>query len=270
MIAAIPVSRNARGITALIPGMSTGGDSGGNIGGSRRRRGHDPRRPRERFAHLWRRHQHRLGAAAAAAVANAGNTAGAQEVVVSTSGGLGEAETGGVVLNVIPREGSNTFSGSFVLTGANGAMQGSNYTQSLKDQGLEDAFRAHQRVRRSIRGRRPHHPRQALVLPHRTVQTRANNRCPACGSTRTPATRTPGRVDFDRASRPFPTGLDRNWDRRADVAGDAAQQDQPLLVGADNLQSTGRAAAPRTRRRKRSADRCSSRRTCSRPRGPRR
>ena len=40
------------------------------------------------------------------------NVAGAQEVVLSTSGGLGEAETGGVILNVIPREGGNTFSGT--------------------------------------------------------------------------------------------------------------------------------------------------------------
>ena len=56
--------------------------------------------------------------------------------MLSTSGGLGEAETAGVVLNVIPRDGGNTFSGSFVLSGANGAMQGSNYTQALKDAGL--------------------------------------------------------------------------------------------------------------------------------------
>jgi hypothetical protein len=66
----------------------------------------------------------------------AGSTAHAQEVVVNTSGGLGEAETSGVVLNVIPREGSNTYSGGFSFSGANGSMQGSNYTQALKDQGL--------------------------------------------------------------------------------------------------------------------------------------
>ena len=40
------------------------------------------------------------------------NVAGSQEVVTSTSGGLGEAETAGVVLNVIPRDGGNTFSGT--------------------------------------------------------------------------------------------------------------------------------------------------------------
>src|SRR5206468_9163001 len=49
----------------------------------------------------------------------------------------GEAETAGVVLNVIPREGGNTFSGQFNINGANGSMQGSNYTQALQDQGLK-------------------------------------------------------------------------------------------------------------------------------------
>jgi hypothetical protein len=59
-----------------------------------------------------------------------------QEVVMTTSGGLGEAETGGVIVNVIPREGSNTFSGQFSFSGSNDAMQGSNYTQALQDAGL--------------------------------------------------------------------------------------------------------------------------------------
>ena len=58
----------------------------------------------------------------------AGNTVSAQEVVVTTSGGLGEAETAGVVLNVIPRDGSNNYSGSFIYSGANDSMQGDNYT----------------------------------------------------------------------------------------------------------------------------------------------
>ena len=63
--------------------------------------------------------------------------ASAQEVVIITSGGLGEAETAGVIVNVIPRDGSNTFSGQFNFTGANDAMQGSNYTQALKDRGCK-------------------------------------------------------------------------------------------------------------------------------------
>ena len=42
-----------------------------------------------------------------------------------------------MILNVIPRDGGNTFSGQFIVNGANGAMQGSNYTQALKDRGLK-------------------------------------------------------------------------------------------------------------------------------------
>src|SRR5215475_8942581 len=64
------------------------------------------------------------------------NVAGSQEIVTSMSGGLGEAETAGVVLNVVPRDGGNTFSGTVEYSGANSGMQGSNYTQALKDAGL--------------------------------------------------------------------------------------------------------------------------------------
>ena len=131
--------------------------------------------------------------------------AGAQEVVLTTSGGLGEAETAGVILNVIPREGANTFSGQFIFSGANGAMQGSNYTQALKDAGPEDAVRAHQRVRRQSDGRRPDRPRQAVVLHRPIARPGARTRSRACGSTRTPATRTPGRSISTRASRRSPT-----------------------------------------------------------------
>ena len=51
ILAAIPSSRTATGIQALIPGMSTASDAGGASGATGRgRRGH-PRRPRERFEH---------------------------------------------------------------------------------------------------------------------------------------------------------------------------------------------------------------------------
>src|SRR5262249_39384397 len=60
----------------------------------------------------------------------------AQEIVFSTSGGLGEAEVGGAVMSLIPSTGGNTIKGSFFVNGANSSMQGSNYTQALKDAGL--------------------------------------------------------------------------------------------------------------------------------------
>ena len=54
-----------------------------------------------------------------------------QEVVVTT-GGLGEAETGGPQINIVPRSGGNSPTGSFFLNFANGGMQGDNVTDELR------------------------------------------------------------------------------------------------------------------------------------------
>src|SRR5436190_4830777 len=137
VLAAIPTSRNATGVQALIPGLSTATDSGGISGAIDARTGtihgghtNDSRTYQDGINTGW--------AGGDAGSGNmTGNAASVQEMVVTTSGGLGEAETSGVVLNAIPRDGSNTFSGSLFASGANGAMQGSNYTQALQDQGLK-------------------------------------------------------------------------------------------------------------------------------------
>ena len=44
------------------------------------------------------------------------DVANAQEVTVQISGGLGESETGGATINIIPRTGGNTFAGNYFLT----------------------------------------------------------------------------------------------------------------------------------------------------------
>jgi hypothetical protein len=134
VIAAIPSSRNATGIQSLVPGLSSNGDSGGITGGTGGTAGniHGARASDSRTLHDGIN----TGWAGANSNAAISNVAGSQEVVLTTSGGLGEAETAGVILNVIPRDGGNTFSGTFFMSGANGAMQGSNYTQELKDAGL--------------------------------------------------------------------------------------------------------------------------------------
>jgi len=58
------------------------------------------------------------------------HVAGAQEVVLTTSGGLGDAETAGGCPHIIPRDGGNTFSGSSVAFGATDAMQGATTPRS--------------------------------------------------------------------------------------------------------------------------------------------
>src|SRR3984893_44692 len=112
IIRAIPSSRSAGGIQALIPGMSSNGDSGGITGGGGSAgtihggRGSDSRTYNDGLNIGW-------GGGGGGQWGNGVNLGSAQEVVLSTSGGLGEAETGGVALNVIPREGGNTLRGSF-------------------------------------------------------------------------------------------------------------------------------------------------------------
>jgi hypothetical protein len=135
VIASIPTSRNATGIMGIIPGMATTGDNGGITGGTgggassmHGGRPSDSRTFSDGLNMGW------AGANSNAAVVN---VAGAQEIVVSTSGGLGEAETAGVMLNVVPRDGGNMFSGLVEYSGANSSMQSSNYTQALKDAGLK-------------------------------------------------------------------------------------------------------------------------------------
>ena len=60
----------------------------------------------------------------------------AQEVVTTTSGGLGETEVGGPTLSIIPRSGGNTIRGASYLTGVTGGMIGSNYSDALRTAGL--------------------------------------------------------------------------------------------------------------------------------------
>jgi hypothetical protein len=55
----------------------------------------------------------------------------AQEVSLTVSGGLGEAETGGPVMNVVPRTGGNTLRGQFYYNYANGALQSDNRSPEL-------------------------------------------------------------------------------------------------------------------------------------------
>ena len=60
----------------------------------------------------------------------------AQEVVTTTSGGLGEAEVGGPTLSIIPKSGGNTLAGNVYLSGTGGGMVGGNYSPELQAAGL--------------------------------------------------------------------------------------------------------------------------------------
>ena len=63
------------------------------------------------------------------------DTIQAVEMVISSFGNLGEAEVGSPIVNIIPRSGGNTFSGTFYVDGANGAMASDN-TKDLVTAGV--------------------------------------------------------------------------------------------------------------------------------------
>ena len=136
ILTAIPTSRNAGGIQALVPGMAQNIDSG-NIAGTLTGGASAIHGGRAGDSRIYADGNNMGWAGGAGGGGNMPQVSSSQEVVMITSGGLGEAETAGVIVNVIPREGANTFSGQFNFSGSNDALQGSNYTQALKDAGLQ-------------------------------------------------------------------------------------------------------------------------------------
>jgi Carboxypeptidase regulatory-like domain len=58
------------------------------------------------------------------------------EMTYALGGGSAEQTSGALNVNMIPREGGNTFSGDATAIYANHSMQGSNYTTELKNRGL--------------------------------------------------------------------------------------------------------------------------------------
>jgi hypothetical protein len=59
-----------------------------------------------------------------------------QEQVVETAAGTAESTTGGVQVNMIPKDGGNRFSGSFSTENTSPSMQSGNLTDSLRKRGL--------------------------------------------------------------------------------------------------------------------------------------
>src|SRR3954466_3000929 len=70
---------------------------------------------------------------------NAYDVANAQEMQISISGNLGDAETGGPIMNLVPKTGGNRYSGSLFGSGAGRWAQGHNVDDALRAQGVTEA-----------------------------------------------------------------------------------------------------------------------------------
>jgi carboxypeptidase family protein len=73
------------------------------------------------------------GNSAASYVVDVGN---AQEVTFTKPGAVGEVETSGLVMNIVPKSGGNTRHGSLFGSGTGRRLQSNNLTEALKDQGV--------------------------------------------------------------------------------------------------------------------------------------
>jgi carboxypeptidase family protein len=142
VVTEIPAARNIANVVTLVPGVVVSGtvDVGGlkdagqvtdfSAQGGRGDDGHIKLDGMEAGGPVGGAGLNQGGGGSTYYKPDVGNV---QEVVVTT-GGLGEAETGGPQINIVPRSGGNTPSGSFFLNFANGGMQGDNVTDELRAQ----------------------------------------------------------------------------------------------------------------------------------------
>src|SRR5687768_1280212 len=134
LIQAIPSARSYNGLVRLIPQMTGGSNDvvlspGMIVFGSRGGRANEGRV--------------QVDGLNTGASLNGGGVSGyrqdlenATEVSVNTSGGMGEAEVGGISMNILPRTGGNSYTGHLFFTGFNQSLRSSNFTQRIKDAGL--------------------------------------------------------------------------------------------------------------------------------------
>ena len=142
----IPTSRTAFDLAALIPGVARGGLTNQDVGGSS-----SSGSPIGSVAiHGGRTGDQVLLRNGIETVGQSGtgfstpvniNPVGTQEVAVDTASAGAEYATGGVRINVIPRDGSNTFNGALFTSYASPSWQGNNITRALQDRGIKSGDR---------------------------------------------------------------------------------------------------------------------------------
>ena len=134
VIASIPTGRQYYSLTTLVPALNVQGNDVGGVQG-----------PIFSVfqAHGGRRNEGQVqveglsagfqGMGVSFYVPDVGNS---QEVNFTVSGGMGEAPTGGPVMNIVPKVGGNEFHGTVFVNGSTGGLQGSNFTEAHRKAGL--------------------------------------------------------------------------------------------------------------------------------------
>jgi hypothetical protein len=142
VVEALPTGRTVHNVVTLIPGISitvTGSTVGQDVGGSTAGTG-----IQSAAIHGGRPGDQRVMVEGAPINGGqAGNTGGfslnpgsSQEITVDTSVSGAEEFSGGVRINVVPKQGGNSFSGNGFATGATSAFQSSNFDADLAARGF--------------------------------------------------------------------------------------------------------------------------------------
>ncbi len=131
---ALPTTKRSGSYAALLPG-AVGTATTQDVGGTQGEGGaafsiHGNRSADINFA------QDGMNLYVFAPVTWSWNPQNTQEVVLETSGISAESSAAGVLVNIVPKDGGNTFAGSFFTTYTNPDLQSTNLTNSLSARGL--------------------------------------------------------------------------------------------------------------------------------------
>jgi hypothetical protein len=140
MLETLPISKSLASFTAVVPGLQGARDIGGvsgdrpiglSIHGSR---GND----QHVFYNGMRTNNMNAGGSTGGGGSSSiyYNPAMIQEITLEVSAQSVASETGGVTVNVVPKEGGNMFSALVILNGTNGALQNNNLNDELRAQGV--------------------------------------------------------------------------------------------------------------------------------------
>ena len=117
---------------------------------------------------------------------------GVEEVAVRVGGGLGETDTGGPIMNIVPRSGGNTFAGTAFYSTAGDWSRGDNLNDELRALGLTETPGIIQAHDASISLRRPDSCATASGSTGSTATSTRRRRSKASPRTPTPGTRPAG------------------------------------------------------------------------------
>jgi hypothetical protein len=144
LLDSLPTSKTIRGYAPLIPGASVGaaaqdvgGSQGEPVGGIAI---HGNRAGDMIYTVNGMRPGNLMGSGGGQRTYSV-NAGAAQEITFQTGGISAESETGGIQMNVVPKEGGNSFSGYFFTSFANSAMQSENITDELIARGMQPQFK---------------------------------------------------------------------------------------------------------------------------------